>query len=147
MISFTVYGRPAPQGSKVPFLTKDGKARVREQCSKRLKPYRQEVSDTAFSLEGNQYIPKPQPIVMELDFYLARPVSAKKSRTHPSVPPDLSKLIRSTEDALTGILFDDDGQIVEVRAKKLYGIPERVEIRLWEATGLAEPIDYHAGKG
>jgi Holliday junction resolvase RusA-like endonuclease len=31
---------------------------------------------------------------------------------YPSCYPDGSKLIRSTEDALTGILWGDDGQIV-----------------------------------
>lgn len=34
--------------------------------------------------------------------------------------PDLSNLIKFTEDALEGILWDDDKQISEINAKKVY---------------------------
>ena len=44
--------------------------------------------------------------------------------------PDLSKLIRATEDALTGIIYADDAQIVDIHAKKEYGLPERVEVTI-----------------
>ena len=33
---------------------------------------------------------------------------------------DLSKLVRSTEDALTGVVYDDDRQIVTLAASKRY---------------------------
>jgi Holliday junction resolvase RusA-like endonuclease len=35
---------------------------------------------------------------------------------------DLSKLVRSTEDALTGVLYDDDRQIVSLTAEKRYTV-------------------------
>jgi Holliday junction resolvase RusA-like endonuclease len=34
--------------------------------------------------------------------------------------PDLTKLIRSTEDALTGIAWNDDASVVHQVARKLY---------------------------
>jgi hypothetical protein len=48
----------------------------------------------------------------------------------PAVKPDLDKCIRALNDALTGILWVDDGQVVGVSAKKLYGLPERTEVLL-----------------
>jgi Holliday junction resolvase RusA-like endonuclease len=38
-----------------------------------------------------------------------------------TVKPDLTKLMRSTEDALTGIVWRDDSTIVEHRLSKRYG--------------------------
>jgi crossover junction endodeoxyribonuclease RusA len=46
------------------------------------------------------------------------------------VKPDLDKVIRATCDALTGILYADDAQIVDTSARKHYGSPERVEISM-----------------
>ena len=71
---------------------------------------------------------KHVPVSMTLDFYIKKPDSVPKKRQHPSVKPDLSKLIRSTEDAMTGILYADDAQVVDIRSRKHYGTPERVEV-------------------
>ncbi len=40
--------------------------------------------------------------------------------SHPTGRPDVTKLIRSTEDALTGIVWRDDAQIVEQIGHKGY---------------------------
>jgi hypothetical protein len=40
-----------------------------------------------------------------------RPPQTRRAPARPTGYPDLSKLARSTEDALTGILWDDDAQI------------------------------------
>jgi Holliday junction resolvase RusA-like endonuclease len=37
-----------------------------------------------------------------------------------AVKPDLTKLERSTEDALTGIIFRDDSQVASKDTKKIY---------------------------
>lgn len=39
------------------------------------------------------------------------------------VKPDLSKLVRSTEDAMIGIMFLDDAQISELMVRKVYADP------------------------
>lgn len=76
--------------------------------------------------------PLKGPLKLEIIFDMPRPknhfVGGQKTRglklTAPSVcitRPDASKLTRSTEDALTGILWDDDAQIVEQHIKKQYG--------------------------
>lgn len=55
------------------------------------------------------------PVVLDMVFTLKKPVSApKKRRVWPSTKPDLSKLARSTEDALTTAgVYEDDARIVE----------------------------------
>lgn len=37
-----------------------------------------------------------------------------------TVKPDTDKLIRSTLDALTGVAYDDDSQVVNISACKIY---------------------------
>jgi Holliday junction resolvase RusA-like endonuclease len=45
--------------------------------------------------------------------------------------PVLSKLIRSTEDALVmGALIGDDSQIIEVKARKVYSSAQGVRVKL-----------------
>jgi Holliday junction resolvase RusA-like endonuclease len=46
----------------------------------------------------------------------------------PVVKPDWDKIARSCSDAMTGIIYLDDAQIVEGHVKKEYGWPERTVI-------------------
>jgi hypothetical protein len=39
---------------------------------------------------------------------------------HPTVKPDIDKLVRAINDALTGILFTDDCQVVSISMTKDY---------------------------
>jgi Holliday junction resolvase RusA-like endonuclease len=52
----------------------------------------------------------------------------------PSVKPDIDKLSRSTLDALSGSIFDDDSRIVRLTVAKEYAQPgqEGASIRVWE---------------
>jgi Holliday junction resolvase RusA-like endonuclease len=61
------------------------------------------------------------PIGVEIDFYLARPAAAPKSRMRPDRRPDLDKLVRSTLDAITTAgAIDDDVRVVDIVARKHY---------------------------
>jgi Holliday junction resolvase RusA-like endonuclease len=52
-------------------------------------------------------------------FFMPRPRTVK--RELPTVPPDLDKLIRAINDSATDAgIFDDDSQVVEVVAYKVY---------------------------
>lgn len=98
--------------------------------NKKLKPWRQQISETALSLNAGMF-QKETPVEVTMNFYFARPTSAKKRRGM-TVKPDLDKLVRSIFDSITGILITDDSQIVEHHARKHYGGPERVEICVQE---------------
>lgn len=128
MIRFTVYGKPVPQGSSKAFYVKSIGRAVITSDNKRLKPWRQQVTDTAMSLQGDA-IPDDKPVEVVLDFYFARPKSAKK-RIGMTVKPDIDKLIRAILDGIMGVLFRDDSQVVSVVARKHYADQERVEIQV-----------------
>lgn len=151
-----VYGLPAPQGSKRSY----GRGRMVE-SSKYVKPWREAVKAAARE-ELDQ-----RPDWDRLDGALRLHVvfSFDRPRSHfgtgrnarrlkplapsaPAGPPDLSKLVRSTEDALTDAgVWRDDSRVTTISASKTYvdsgldalAIPGAV-IRVYQlgATGTAE---------
>lgn len=131
MIQFTAYVKPEPQGSAKAFVIA-GKARVTSDNTK-LKPFRSEVTrcamlacrDNGVSLP---YAEKHRPVEVRLQFSLRRPESLPRRHIMPARKPDLDKLVRATLDALTGVLFHDDGQVVMVSATKVYSPIEGVEV-------------------
>jgi Holliday junction resolvase RusA-like endonuclease len=75
-------------------------------------------------------------LVVSLVFTLVPP--KKRVRDAPSVKPDLDNFIKAVTDAANGILWQDDGQITELHARKLYTwVAKRgsVEIRVDQAKG------------
>lgn len=136
-VSFTVNCKAVPQGSKTGFVVpgKNGKPRavVVDVKQKAMRSYRMEVRDAAMrTLEGIGIVypmaGEKVAIEVSMEFSFIRPASCKK-RVYPSVKPDIDKLERATLDALTGILFADDSQVVSSRTAKVYGDVERVRIR------------------
>jgi Holliday junction resolvase RusA-like endonuclease len=126
-LSITVYGGPAPQGSKRYLGSPNGKGRLVE-MSKRVAPWRSAVVNAArqaIEVGGHDdtWQPLDGPLAVRMIFTLRKPASApKRRRTWPDRTPDLSKLARSTEDALTDAgAIADDARIVEyLRLAKVY---------------------------
>jgi crossover junction endodeoxyribonuclease RusA len=121
-----VYGSPAPQGSKKflgTYTGKDGRAHgIMGESSKKLKPWREDVKAAAL-LVRNGSPPLDGPLKVRMVFTLPKPASSPKTRrTYPMRMPDVSKLARSTEDALTDAgIWADDARIVEYsRLAKVY---------------------------
>lgn len=120
ILEIVVYGRPAPQGSK----RHVGGGRMIE-SSKHVKPWRDDVKAAAetWLAQRRPWTPLDGPIAVRMVFTLPKPLSApKRRRTWPHRIPDVSKLIRSTEDALTAAgVWADDARVVEYdRAAKVY---------------------------
>lgn len=59
------------------------------------------------------------PMQMQIVIFILRPASAKK-RQYPAVRPDGDNYEKAVLDALNGRLFNDDGQVVDLRWMKLY---------------------------
>ena len=119
MIEIRVAGTPAPQGSKR-FVghAKSGRGIMIESSAK-VKPWREAVKWAAMEL--HLAAPMQGPLAVEMIFGLARPKSAPKKRIYPDRKPDLSKLVRSTEDALTDAgIWGDDAQVVRCEAAKTF---------------------------
>ena len=128
-IMIRAYGLPGPQGSKR-FLGKRGGRGIMVESSKKVAPWREAVKWAA--IKAGQKITGPVSVVMV--FTLPRPKSASKRKPMvPSTRPDLSKLIRSTEDALTGVLWRDDARIVCQLVRKVYAEDGRTgaQITVW----------------
>jgi Holliday junction resolvase RusA-like endonuclease len=51
---------------------------------------------------------------------------------YPDTKPDLTKLLRGTEDALRGIVWRDDAQVCRQQNGKLFGEPARAEVCVGE---------------
>ncbi len=125
IVRLQVYGTPAPQGSK-----RHVGGGVMVESSKKVKPWREDVKAAAehFILDWGQtargrWVPLDCPLVVLMVFTMRKPASApKRRRTMPDRTPDLSKLLRSTEDALTDAgLWADDARVVEYsRAAKVF---------------------------
>lgn len=115
VVIFTAPGQPIPQGSKTAFVR--GKRAVLVEANPKLKAWRQTVTHHARphagALTGNR------PLHVTYDFYLAKPKSVR--RWLPWVKPDLDKLMRAVNDAISDAgVWDDDGRITTITASKLY---------------------------
>lgn len=122
VIEFTVLGIPQPQGSASAFIPKGWKRAVVTSANPKLKKWRKAVSEAAMlAMKGSSPAGKKVPIRLTVGFFFAR---AKSNRNNEHViAPDLDKLVRGIGDSLTGVVFDDDSQITEIRAVKSYGEP------------------------
>lgn len=116
MIEVIVYGSPAPQGSKSFKGMVNGHA-VMAESSKKVKPWRMDVKAAAELVRKARGLSTPLdgPLVVSMVFTMPKPASApKRRRTWPDKKPDVSKLARSTEDALSDAgLWLDDARVVE----------------------------------
>ena len=112
-IVIKVYGLPGPQGSKS-FKGMRGGHAVLIESSKKVKPWREDVKAAAEAVRAGRE-PLDCPLRLTMVFTLPKPSSAPKTRaTWPMRTPDLSKLARSTEDALTDSgIWRDDARVVE----------------------------------
>lgn len=77
------------------------------------------------------------PLVLTVEFVRTFPKSMPKKRRateRPTTKPDLSNLLKGVEDALNGVAWRDDSQLVDVRMTKRYGdVPETI-VRIERAT-------------
>jgi crossover junction endodeoxyribonuclease RusA len=129
-ITFQVFGTPQPQGSARAFMPKGAKFPVVTSDNPKLKPWRQEVAQVA-QLEMNEnnleVIGKKHPTRIEAEFYFAPPKSGR-NLVHKMTRPDVDKLSRALLDALTGIVYEDDGQVSQCEVRKFFGAPARVVV-------------------
>lgn len=130
-LAFNVPGRPVPQGS-VRAFARGGKAMVVQGGSKesreRLATWRSDVRAVAQEAMKNSP-PFRGAISMQVVFSFRRPnahygTGRNAERIKDSAPidhlrqPDLDKLNRALLDALTGIVYVDDSQVITLDSRK-----------------------------
>ena len=114
MIAFTVHGKPAPAGSKRGFYNAKAKRVIITDDSKNSRPWKAQISDAAAEAMAG-YDLLQGPLSVSLTFFVLRPKGHYGARglrpsapEFPTVKPDLLKLARAVEDALSGIVYRDD---------------------------------------
>jgi Holliday junction resolvase RusA-like endonuclease len=122
MIAFFVAGKPIGQGA---ISTING--RSFHSNATVLKPWRQLIGIHAKNAGAK---PSIKPIELTLKFFIERGKTV--TRNYPTVAPDLDHYIRACGDALKGIAYLDDAQVVSVHATKVYGSPQGVSITISE---------------
>lgn len=151
-VSFNAHGKPQPAGSKKAFPIRrkggggwvlTGKVAVVDDNPK-AKSWQAEVAGEAAlaMMDAGAYDPFDGPLGLAVTFTMRRPKfhfgsgrNAKKLKPSapawPTVKPDSTKLVRAIEDALTGIVWTDDAQVVEQLATKRYGDAEGAHVEIW----------------
>lgn len=135
---FWVLGRPVPQGSMRPMVSKTtGRAFAKHSNEERLIPWR-----TALALQARKHaplrpLPKGTPIVVDLAFVFVRPkchfhrgflrADAPKQMTD---RPDIDKCVRAIFDALTKTFWADDCTVVGQSAWKTWSTNDQEGVRV-----------------
>ena len=122
VVDFFVAGTPKPQGSKRGFVHPSTKRVIlTEAAGAALKDWRHDVKLTAMSrMNGKDMVVPPTAVRLMVLFVLPRPVSLPKTKPTPLAvkKPDTDKLVRAIGDALTGVVYADDSQVVSLYADK-----------------------------
>lgn len=112
MIALHCYGRARPGGSKGIV-----NGRLVESGANELRQWRKEVAlQGRLAMRGAR--PLAGPVALGVVFLIERPKTV--SRRLPAVKPDVTKLLRPFEDALTELVWKDDSQVVVTVAWKQY---------------------------
>lgn len=136
-IAMHVHGIPAPKGSARAVMI-GGHARLIASSSDSnqtgQRRWAKAVRDAAKEAVPSIELPfEDKALSVTITFHVPRPKTVK--RLFPSTRPDIDKTARTTLDALTGIVFDDDSRIVDLTLSKRWAEPgcEGATITVMEA--------------
>jgi len=144
IIQFFVPGIPRPGGSKKGFYNpKLGRVMMVKAGGQYEENWRQAVAHAALQAMKDEP-PFKGAVRLDATFYMPRPKyhyhtskkSAGKLRLEYKGPcphlsaPDRGKLLRSTEDAMKGIVYADDSQVYAGDVEKFYGERPGAEIKI-----------------
>jgi crossover junction endodeoxyribonuclease RusA len=131
-ITFFVEGKPQPAGSKRAFVIRGTNRAIVTDANPKARDWKIDVQHAARAIvdemDGNLL---RGPLVLSVTFFLVRPKSHYRTGKNwntlrdnaPEYPigkPDVLKLARGLEDALTSLVWADDAQIVTECLKKRY---------------------------
>ena len=102
--------------------------------------FENQISDYYKGAAQGYKFPKGTPIIVSLDFGMHIPASTSKRRKenmingliHHAVKPDLDNLAKSVLDALNGVAWHDDAQIVELHVQKHYALSPHIYLSIHE---------------
>lgn len=140
-IAFTVFGNPVPKERPRTVRKESGykKASVRTYTPAKTKNYETAVALVYKSIYGTFKFEKDVPLKVEINFYLGIPKSEGNKKRNQmlcgEIRPtkrngDTDNFLKCATDALNGVAYEDDAQIVEIIGKKYYSDKPRAEIHI-----------------
>lgn len=136
LADFFVADRPRPKGS---WKFERGRARPMSEAEP---AWSELVGWSAQAAYGGEPLPRGESVAVELQFRLKRAARRPRWRKTPLIEPsishDLDKLTRSVFDALSGVIYVDDRQVVKAMVEKVYvdsAADEGVRVRAYAAGG------------
>jgi Holliday junction resolvase RusA-like endonuclease len=134
MIDLTIYipGKAVAQGRPRFARRGPGVATYDAPASRDYKSWVRSCAMQAMTKQAGEIIPREVPLHIVLTVSVARPKSIPKNRLLPVVKPDLDNFLKTVQDALEGIVYQADQQIVSVRAVKKYSSSDSVEVRIMD---------------
>lgn len=140
-MNLRVFGIPSPGGSKNAYAAKSktgytGKVALVDAGGVKTAAWRARVR-TAATLSGMEPVASG-PVMLVVTFYMPRPKKhfhrngalRADAPSYHIIKPDVTKLIRSTEDSLLGIAWTDDSQVCSQHAAKIYSVAPGADIEI-----------------
>lgn len=86
-----------------------------------------------FAAKYPDFVPMPGPVRMTLSIFIAESKETQRKlrqgiQVYPTIKPDASNVLKIIEDALNGLAYVDDKQVVWVEVVKGYSPKPRVEV-------------------
>jgi len=131
MISLDLYGDPIPQ-ARARTVRRGGKSITYDPNAKLKEGYKWQIR-SQFREE-----PLTVPVAMDVVFMMPIPKATSKSKTaamlngaiHHMKRPDVDNMLKLVSDVLNNLVFKDDSQIIEIRARKIYSSKPGTYIRI-----------------
>ena len=125
-VHFIIPGKPIGKGR--PRFTKSGHCWTPSKTVM----YEQGIKQAYWMKYGPKMYASDKALAVEIVLYYPRPKSmgkhkrlmAQKGMLRPTVKPDVDNVIKAILDALNGVAFEDDRQIVQVTCEKWYDVTE-----------------------
>ena len=138
-ITVTIPGEPVGKGR--PKFTKAGTAYT----PSKTRAYENKVTFLYKMAAKGRKFQRHMPVAVEIRAYYEIPQSDSKRQRErklsgaimPCKKPDIDNVVKAVLDAINGIAYEDDAQVVMISAQKAYSERPRVEISvsdvMWEA--------------
>jgi Holliday junction resolvase RusA-like endonuclease len=135
MIQFTVYGEPVAQGRPRATMIN---GHIRMYDPKKSRDFKDYVRLVASEHRPEKLLEGPISLVVKVykptlkSFSKKKKAAAEAGQLRPTSKPDVSNYLKLIEDALTGVIWKDDSQIIDCSISKYYSETPRTEIQIKE---------------
>lgn len=142
-IKITIPGQPVPQGR--PRFARQGNF-VRTYDPKPSVEYKKRVASAAIQKRPQKLLEAELEVEVHIyketlkSFTKQKKIDAEAKILRPLTKPDADNYAKGILDALKGIIWKDDGQVVDLIARKYYSAAPRAEVFIREINPIQETL-------